>query len=209
MLYLTIGDRTLIYSLKSRKLGRNGYRLCRDTYIYEDKNTQKLIQKKKSKMSKEPFLKSHFQLSHWQFMQKSFSLLLRRLINNKIKKKKPTDFIHAFIFKTSHRCEDHKIQYMQKKALPVQGSIRPVSSKYCFLIFLFICATAIKKVRNATLVTVFIKQLITNKTICKSWIKVSYRISDHPGVNKSSPASLAGDQLNNYWHWSQIYSGNI
>lgn len=84
MLCLTIGDRTLIYSLKSRKLGSSGYHLCRDTYIYEDKNTQKLIQKKKSKMSKEPFLKSHFQLSHWQFMQKSFSLLLRRLINNKI-----------------------------------------------------------------------------------------------------------------------------
>jgi len=64
MLCLTVGDKTFIYSLKSRTLGRSGYHLCRDTYTYEDMNTQKLIQKKKSKMSKEPFLKSHFHFSH-------------------------------------------------------------------------------------------------------------------------------------------------
>lgn len=41
ILCLIIGVRTWIYSLESRKLGKSCYHLCRDTYNYEDKNTQK------------------------------------------------------------------------------------------------------------------------------------------------------------------------
>lgn len=46
----------------------------------------------------------------------------------------------------------------RKRALPVQGGIRSVSSKNSFLIFLFICATAVikKKKQPATMVTDFI-----------------------------------------------------
>lgn len=64
MLCLAIGDMTLVQSLKRRKLGRSGYQLWKDTYIYEDKNTQKQVPKKKEKIPKESFLKSRFHLSH-------------------------------------------------------------------------------------------------------------------------------------------------
>lgn len=39
------------------------------------------------------------------------------------------------------------LSQLRKKALPVQGAIRSVSPKYTFLIFLFICATAVIKKR--------------------------------------------------------------
>lgn len=65
MLCLAIGDMTLVQSLKRRKLGRSGYQLWKDTYIYEDKNTQKQVpKKKKEKIPEESFLKSRFHLSH-------------------------------------------------------------------------------------------------------------------------------------------------
>lgn len=59
MLCLTVGDRTLIYRLKSRKLGRSGYHLCRGNYIYEDKNTQKLIQKKRRARCQKNLFSNH------------------------------------------------------------------------------------------------------------------------------------------------------
>lgn len=36
-----------------------------------------------------------------------------------------------------------------------------------------------------------------------SQIKVSFKVSDHLGVNRSNPGSTA---VINYWHQSQIYS---
>lgn len=43
----TIKERTVIYSLKAGN-GMSGYHRCRDTYIYEDKNAHKLVQKKRA-----------------------------------------------------------------------------------------------------------------------------------------------------------------
>lgn len=59
MLCLAIGDMTLVQSLKRRKLGRSGYQLWKDTYIYEDKNTQKRVPKKKKRRYQKNLFSNH------------------------------------------------------------------------------------------------------------------------------------------------------
>lgn len=148
---LTVGDRMLIYSLKKRKLVRSKWVICVEVFTFISTRVHMNWYKgRRARFQKEPFPKSHFHLSNLQFMQKSVKFFY--LVNRK--KWYIIYLIHTFIFETTYMYENHKIKYIWKTSVPVQVSIRSVSSKCSFLIFLFICATAIKKVKNDTFVTV-------------------------------------------------------
>lgn len=85
MLCLAIGDMTLVQSLKRRKLGRSGYQLWKDTYIYEDKNTQKQVPKKKKREdTRRIFSQITFSFVSLKICAKIIqSLLLKCLVNKK------------------------------------------------------------------------------------------------------------------------------
>lgn len=126
--------------------------LCRGVYFYEHKNPHKLIKGKKSKITRRTFSQVTFPFVSFTVHAKIIQILLL----SKQKKWYVIYFIHAFIFETTYTYKNHKIKYIWKTSVPVQVSIRSVSSKYSFLIFLFICATAIRKVKNDTFVTVLL-----------------------------------------------------